>query len=261
MNIYPNQKRKNEKETAVNTRVIWHSIPRIGYFARTATKGEEYDMVIRFVNVIKQKYDSLKTKSAMIFVEPQIESGYPDIVIVEYRNWQQSEMICRNRRQLNQTDLKILMQMQLSGYASVSKISEILGFDEKTVIRSSETLADTGLLYFSKQTGSMRKVSLKKWCPISRIISIEAKLDRWSEAISQADLNRWFATDSYVLLNKRSCSDNIANKCTQLGIGVLLDSGTINNPISSSHNHYPVSYASLQFYEWLQRLLMEENKL
>ncbi len=65
-------------------KIFSHSLPEIGYIARTTTKGNEFDMVNQYIKYIVKKYKSLKRKKVAIFIEPQIDTGYPDIVIVEY---------------------------------------------------------------------------------------------------------------------------------------------------------------------------------
>lgn len=241
----------------MNVRIIWHSIPEIGYYARTSTKGEEYDMVIRYVEYLQAKYSKLKRKKVAIFIEPQIDSGYPDIVVVEYYNppidsWKE------DRLRLNSSDLKILMQIQLHNSISILKLSDLLGFAVTEIKKSVNLLSQCGLIYLSKTGEYARKVSLKKWCHISKVIAIEAKVSKWSEALLQAEHNVWFATDSYIMLKKDVCNQNIYNRCLLDGIGILLLNGRINEYLTSDHKHFPVSYASIEFNEWIQRMLYLE---
>lgn len=238
-----------------NIKIFNRSIPSIGYFARTTTKGEEFDMVNQYIKFIIKHYSKLKSKNAAIFIEPQIDTGYPDIVVVEYYKPNKSKQfkICEFRKQLVTTDLKILYNIQRSKHISIKELSEILGYSLSEVKKSTEHLERCGLIHLSKTRKHVRNVSLNKYCQIKKIISIEAKLDKWSEAIRQAEKNIWFATESYILMNKETCNNIIKNKCSDLGIGIILVNGKVEMPLKSSVRPFPVSYASLLFNEWLYR--------
>ena len=67
-----------------NVNLFNYSLPLIGYVSRTNTPGPEFDMVKQYVLYLINKYKKLKKKSIAVFIEPQIDTGYPDIVIVEY---------------------------------------------------------------------------------------------------------------------------------------------------------------------------------
>lgn len=236
----------------MNVHVLWHSIPEIGYYARTATKGAEYDMVASYIKQLCKKYSNLKKKHVMIFVEPQLDSGYPDIVIVEYFE-PSSDVWNHHRSKLSSADLKILMHIQMHNSVSAHELSRILGFSVAEINKSFNLLSQSGLIYLSKTKKYARKISLRKWCRINKIIAIEAKMDKWSEALLQAEHNVWFATDSYIMLNKIVCNPLILDQCTKDGIGILLVNGEIHHHLRSDHREFPVSYASLQFNEWIQR--------
>lgn len=238
--------------------IIWHSVPDIGYFARTATKGEEYDLVMDYVRFLKKKYEGLKCKNVAIFVEPQIESGYPDLVIIEYYN-SPTQYLKESREKITHSDLKILMEIQLHNSISLRELSRLLGYSLVEIEKSISLLKTCGLVHLSPKSNYVRKVSIRKWCRISRIIAVEAKIDKWADALFQAQKNLWFATDSYILINKNSCSDYMRNKCKDEGIGIVLSNGSFHTFLRSSHATFPLSYASLQFNEWIQRLLLKEG--
>lgn len=236
------------------------SIPQIGYIARTCTQGEEFDMVNLYIENIARKYSELKNKHAAIFIEPQIDTGYPDIVIIEYYTSKLPELNMA-RRKLSVTDLKILYYIHCQKHLTLQELSTKLAYTPEEVHRSIRRLASAKLIYLSKNGTAVRNKALSKYCPIKRIIAIEAKLDKWNEAIAQAEHNIWFATDSYVLLNKEKCRPTILERCKKKGIGVILVNGNIQTVLKSTTRSFPVSYASLQFNEWLCRYscLLEDN--
>ncbi len=100
-----NHKKNDSQES--NVLLFYGSNLDIGYIARTNTLGKEFDMVTRYIDDLKHKYSKFKTKKAAIFVEPQIDTGYPDIVVVEYYTLPQGNWVS-TRESLNSVDYKIL---------------------------------------------------------------------------------------------------------------------------------------------------------
>lgn len=247
-----NVRKDIQSKRSDNIRVFSHTRPDIGYVARTSTQGQEFDMVRKYLNHLILKYSKLKYKKAAIFVEPQLDTGYPDIVIVEYfslptNKWELS------RNDLTYTDLKILFYIQSKKSSSITEINHTLGYSVASVNNSIKKLSDSRLIYLSKSKKYVRNVKLKSYCRIHKIIAIEAKIDKWKEAIRQATNNIWFATESYILMNKESCSSAITEMCKANGIGIILVNGTIKTELASMQRQFPVSYASLQFNEWILR--------
>jgi len=244
------------------------SMPDIGYYVRTTTAGKELDMVERYVDYITEHYKKLKAKNAAIFIEPQLESGYPDIVIAEYydkRNDLLSQCDPSNdwndgRFKLTTSDLKILYYVQSNKGVSKEDISKYLGFSKNEINTSLERLYSCGLIqHTSRVTDTVRQVRLDKYCTITNLIAIEAKINKWGEAIRQAENNRWFASESYVLMNKTSISKNNYNRCQKLGLGIILVNGKIENNLKSDRRKFPISYGSLLFNEWIHKIMYLEE--
>ncbi len=239
-----------------NIIIFEHSNPSIKYVARTVTTGDELAMVQRYLASIKKTAKALKRKQIAVFVEPRIETGFPDLVIVEYY-LPPNDIWCQSRMELNNTDLKILMHIISSSgpRVKVSALCELLGYEKEIIIHSLKKLYKCKLIYLSKSQESVRKVAIEKWCRIRKIVAVEAKIDKWHRAIEQANRNTWFATDSFVLLNKARCNQKVYDLCRQQGIGIILQNGRIDTILNSEHKDFPISYASLQFNEWIQRYL------
>lgn len=254
--------KKNNTQINIDNIIIFNnSDSRIGYVARTSTQGKELDMVNRYVEFLINKYSKTKSKKVAIFIEPQIDTGYPDIVVVEYRPCT-NLMWNSQRNNLNSTDLKLLFYIQNQKNLSLLEISETLGYPIDVVQKSVDKLSDCGLVHLSKNKTSIRNIQLKSYCRINKIIAIEAKIDKWNEAIRQANNNIWFSTESYILLNKESCSTAITDICQENGLGIILVNGKIETILEGDKRQFPVSYFSLQFNEWILRHLhREENCL
>lgn len=250
---------QNVKSKAQRTILFTESIPKINFIARTSTAGKEFDMVARYIDFLVDKYERLKKKRAAIFIEPQLDTGYPDIVVVEFSSLPKQKWSAV-RNSLNATDIKILFYIQTHGYSKLSNLQKTLGFSLDLLQKSVLKLHNCGLVHFFSQCASVRPVLLKSYCRINKIISIEAKIDKWNEAIQQAMNNVWFSTESYILLNKNSCSENIKNTCREHGIGIILVNGKVETILTSNRRKFPVSYASLQFNEWILRYINSQGE-
>lgn len=232
--------------------IFYNSKPEIGYVARTSTTGNELNMVNEYIEFLKNKYRKLTKKNVAIFIEPQLDTGYPDIVIVEYYPFS-VDLWNDSRNSLTANDLKILFQIQKQKNTSVVNLSELLGYSITDIKRAIVKLHNCKLIHLSKSQQYVRNVPLKSYCRIEKIISIEAKIDKWAGAIHQANRNIWFSTESYVLMNKEHCNDYFVAKCRQEGLGIILLNGSIKLILKGEQREFPVSYASLQFNEWIQK--------
>lgn len=244
----------SSKTNEKNTIIFNGTMLNINYVARTSTAGKEFDMVTRYVNYLLKKYGEFKRKKAAIFIEPQIDTGYPDIVVVEFCSLpplQWSTM----RNTLSGIDMKILFYIQTHGYSKICDLESTLGYSEEVLLKSISKLRKCGLIYASHRYRSVQSVSLKSYCRVNKIISIEAKIDKWHEAIRQASNNIWFSTESYILMNKDSCSTKIQEDCRKRGVGIILVNGKVETVLTSEQRKFPVSYASLQFNEWILRYI------
>ena len=241
-----------------NVTIIGSSQPDIGYIARTNTAGKEFEMVKQYIDHLIKKYSKLKKKKAVIFIEPQIDTGYPDIVVVEYFSspslpWKSI------RSTLNSTDYKMLFFIQSEKNLSIKKISETLGYPVDVVEKSISRLASSGLIHISKSKKYVRNIPLNTYYRIHKIIAIEAKIDKWHAAIRQANNNIWFSTESYILMNKETYSSTVSSMCESMGLGIIVANGDIKTLLTSQKRKGPISYASLQFNEWVLRYLYREN--
>lgn len=245
---------RSVKAMDYKTIVFNGTILDIGYFARTSTAGKEFDMVSRYVDYLIEKYEKLERKKAAIFIEPQIDTGYPDIVVVEFNSFPQEKWTLM-RNSLNSMDFKILFYIQTHNHSKIYDLAKILGFPQEALKKSVLRLNNCGLVHVSSTGRCVRAASLRSYCRINKVISIEAKIDKWNEAIRQAGNNIWFSTESYILMNKDSCSEEIKNICRERGIGIILVNGKVKTILSSSQRRFPVSYASLEFNEWILRYM------
>lgn len=240
-----------------NAKIINKSEPSIGVFSRTGIDGEEKKLVYNYIDYIVNKNKRNKEKKMLIFVEPKISSGYPDLVIVEFKDKFLRNLLNREFS-LKLNDLKLLFECVTNSGKIIKYFENSLGFNFYEISKSLEHLMllnlirvnSNGKLYANKRI-------IKK--SITKIIAIEAKIDKWNEALDQARRNLWFATESYILLNRDSCNEKIINTCESEGVGIILVNGSISTVLKSQSKSFPVSYGSLLFWEWLLRKEVNEN--
>ena len=229
----------------------------IGYHSRISTQGAELNMVN---SLVEQVIKANTNKNIAIFIEPQLESGYPDVVFVEYANTETVDFNS-SRLRLSPTDLKILFEITQVNSIAINEISKRLGYCKSQVNKTLKILTESNLVTISTSGKYVRKRLLRSFFIIKKIISVEAKIGKWHDVIEQSYTNQWFSSESYILLDKKpnlQCEE----LCHKDGTGILSFTGTQLHKIETSTcRKLPVSYVSLLFNEWLLRRKFCEGKI
>lgn len=225
----------------------------IGLLVRPTRTGPESELTAEFIERTIPTLRDRKRHYAL-FCEPQLETGFPDIVIVSYNphvfdEWQ------NGRNGLTTLDLKILHHLHFVGGADAERIEKQLGVDSRNLVRSLERLLGASLIrWYAKQ---WMPRSLKTRYAIRSIAAIEAKIKNWASAFQQAGLNRWFASESYVLSPVLHPQRQVLKKSERLGIGIysMPTNSHVKKLKTSKRGQLPSSYASWLFNEWIGRRL------
>jgi hypothetical protein len=91
----------------------------------------------------------------------------------------------------------------------------------------------------------------RKLMAVRRIVAIEAKVGAWRPGLEQAFHNRWFASESYLLLPGVPKSDALESELGQTGVGLLTPDRPMRRPaVRAEKAKLPGSYASWLFNEW-----------
>jgi hypothetical protein len=119
--------------------------------------------------------------------------------------------------------------------------SEILAYFGRRALESIERLQRAEMI---RRVGChWLPYALRRCFAASKIIAVEAKVGKWTEAVNQALLNTWFASKSYVLVASPPSPSQIA-EARDLGIGVCsLGHGRVQE-VASRTTRLPRSYAS-----------------
>jgi len=225
---------------------------RIGLLTRNGANGPEKELVDSFVKYIPQCFH-WKKGAVAIFHEPRMETGFPDLVIVQYlpdvfEHWVTA------RSALNPMDLKILHYLSNAQAVDASTLMATLGIAAKPLLSSIERLLDAGLITRSRT--KWKAETLNRIFGVRSIVAVEAKIKNWSSAFHQSELNLWFASEAYILSPVEKPSQSIVSRSQDSGIGILLLNGRhVRRVQGTRKNGIPSSYGSWMFNEWIGRYL------
>lgn len=232
--------------------------PEIGISVRTQIEGPEADLLNEFVEQYIDKLGTSKRHYAL-FYEPLLPTGYPDLVIVSYLP-NKYESWTKERTKFGVLELKVLHHLYFVKGATSSSIEYQLGIDSKLLLRILDRLMDASLVRRTKQHWLPRPMSNSYG--INNIKTIEAKISDWHGVISQANMNRWFSSESCVLSPVSKPSEKVINAARSNGIGVYaMPSGGQAKIVQKPERFsgVPVSYASWLFNEWIGRKILKER--
>lgn len=189
-------------------------------------------------------------EATIFFREPALPTGFPDLVAVVPR--QQELLVKPERFALGSEHLQLLHYIFSARSTSISAAADALLWSERSLKTMVEELESAELIRRSPRR--VRCAALKEVFVAKRIIAIEAKIDKWEEAIRQAVGNTWFASDSFILLPDKRWSEEVREAATRFGIGVFTHDGTQTRVrMRAQSRRIPASYGSWLVNEWAIR--------
>lgn len=228
-------------------KLIEHNGPRDGFGPNLMPTriGPESDLIERFL--LGKPLESFSPFSTTVFCQPRLESGIPDLVAVI---WDDSvtDTWSEYRSELGKNEIRLLHYIYHR--RSIIK-SELPSFFLRDVKRSLVKLLEANVLSQTRNRYYPRPQS--EIFAVKRIIAIEAKISSWGVALSQAIMNTWFASDSYILVPKIPAKSDFTKTALKYGIRVLEESTIRFNIKPSASRLLPRSYASWLFNEWVWR--------
>ena len=237
--------------------IIKNSRPDIGLYTRSATLGEEYELVEQFIEYYCHTFirNNKKTQLA-VFVEPRIDSGFPDIVFASYLqsitdNWSDK------REALDVYDLKLFSYLCTTESAIGAKIISTLGFPEKQTLTSLEKLMSAKLVSYRDYSWRVRE--LREMFSITKLIAVEAKLNDINRVVEQTHLNTRFASHSYALTNSVHPQGVTVKTFQRLGLGLYGKDLRFMRIVEAKRHTLPSSYLSFQFNEWIGKSIVHQG--
>jgi hypothetical protein len=221
--------------------------PDLRIAARPSTNGPEALFVSSF---LASGMLGRNGNSPLIFHEPKLPTGFPDIVAVYLRD---SELTLNpSRNSITSEHLKLLQHVCSIRTTSFNAICADLGWRNRSVRRCIEDLENANLVSVRGDRVSSRQ--MKAIFAAKKIIAIEAKIDNWWRAVHQASSNTWFASHSYVLIPRNRNLEVIKQEALGFGVGVIVfDGSTAEIALEARAHSLPASYGSWLFNEWAIR--------
>ena len=233
--------------------IIKDNRPDIGLYTRPATLGDEYSLVEQFIEYYCHRFlrNNKKTQLA-VFVEPRIDSGFPDVVFASYLpsivdNWSDK------REALDLYDIKLLSHLCNSKNVRGAKIISTLGFPERQTITSLEKLMDARLISYREHSWHVRQI--RDIFSLTKLIAVEAKLNSINKVVNQTHLNTRFASHSYALTNSAHPQGETINTFKKLGIGLYGKDTQFHRIVEARQYALPSSYLSFLFNEWIAKYI------
>lgn len=216
----------------------------LGARFRMKRPGPELDLVEAFLRAMPLHIPP--GCRATVFREPRLESGFPDLVIVVWReeptrDWRSERVL------LDAYDLRL---MHFLHHTRRARKDELVACFGRRATTSIDRLYDAAMI---RPVGSAwTPCALRRSFAALKIIAVEAKVGKWTEVLNQAFLNTWFASKSYVLVPHLPSQPQLA-EAQRLGIGVCsLDDRDVRE-VPSESTQLPRSYASWVLNDWAWR--------
>ncbi len=221
-----------------------------GYTVRRPTHGPELELVNDFVQYCLPSHPRGQVRT--VFVEPRLDSGYPDAVVA-YLHLATAERWQDARANLSASDVRILHYLSSYGAAEFPVLRTILRHGVHCAL---ERLHAAGLVRYVNQT--WQALPLHRIFAIRRLIAIEAKIDAWRSGLTQALQNTWFASESYLLMPRIPKRSPLIQEAARFGLGVVTQGQPLRHAeIPARPEGLPKSHASWLFNEWAWRTCIE----
>lgn len=214
------------------------------YF-RVPRKGPETELVDVFLD--KLRITGLKGDDVVVFQEPRIESGFPDIVIV-ITSRKTASAWPEARLSLTPFDMRLIHHISENGYCEESELLELFGNgfrDSIDRLHKAKMVRKRGHIW--------ENYSINKIYAVKSIISIEVKIEKTKQALHQAFLNKWFTDKSYVALPRLPRCSHLIETAKKYGVGFCTPEDCVFNLHDRRTSNNPRSYASWLFNEWAWR--------
>ena len=219
----------------------------IGPSFRSRRLGPEWGLLDEFLKAPLFRVPS--GCEAIVFREPRLPSGFPDLVIV-ILDEQMTGTWVPAREALTREDVRLAHYIYRTGKCSVERLKTLFA---GTVSSSLQRLAAAQMI--SLDGSNWQLAPLNSVFATQEIIAVEAKMSEWKVGLEQALLNTWFASVSYMLVPSVANGSAVLERARALGIGVWTKE---DNPVKPGKPQLqPCSYASWLFNEWALRASAE----
>lgn len=227
---------------------LWQRYPRVIQVHRRKVRLGPERRLLRAA--LETEYFFRFKLPAVFFHEPELPTGLPDMVAVYLPKTRPALAPCRLR--LSPSHVRLLHGLHSLSTASFNEALSLLRIERADLIRLVDDLSASGLITIRHERLFPEKLS--RTFAVRHIIAIEAKISDWARALEQAAANRWFASQSFILIPQRRSLAAVSARAQQLGVGVLVfDGSKVREAVKAKRLGIPASYGSWLFNEWALR--------
>jgi hypothetical protein len=180
-----------------------------------------------------------------VFREPRLASGFPDLVIVLWKE-RVAKQWSPARASLLPCDLRLMHLLTSSGPQTEEAIETIFPDWERPLAR----LEEAGMVRMCEEQWEHHSLDIV--FAATQIIAVEAKMKEWRSALAQAHLNTWFASESCVLVPRVPRNSTLLQDARELGVTVFAQEQA-TCVLYRSLCGTPRSYVSWLFNDWAWR--------
>lgn len=241
------------------TYVIDHQSAAEGLSFRTPTQGPEREHVFSYIDhLVEANSKSRRNSVDCIFIEPRIDSGFPDVVVsrfdqsvLEYWNEQ--------RKHLTDNHLRIMAYLlQCKKHVDLDDIEWDLGFSRSRSKRILSLLCECGIAIQSRS--GWRAAKRSSFIGVRDLMAVEAKTSCNPSVFSQAVMNRRFSSRSYVMVSSSRPAKRTMQSCVDLGLGMISGS-QFDEIVTPESRRLPACYVTLKFNEWVGSYLLGDRAI
>ncbi|MCG3690339.1 hypothetical protein [Aliarcobacter butzleri] len=226
----------------------------VNYKSRTPTNGPELELTNKFISSVKENYSS-KNNDLAIFIEPKIQSLYPDIIMVEY-NPNLMNSWTEKRKNLGSKELMLLSILSKQKLLTLDNLINSTYLNSKEIIQSIEKLLDSNMI--ERKQGNWSIKNKRNIFAIKKISAIEAKIDNWQTALKQATLNLSYANESFILSNVKKPQSKTIRLVDKYGIGIYNMNNNFANLLAKPKKYSMANNQIVwQINEWIGQKLAE----
>ncbi|MBL0210843.1 MAG: hypothetical protein IPQ13_08050 [Holophagaceae bacterium] len=218
----------------------------LGLRTRTERVGPESALVDEFLGEVSFVHSD--EQRVFILKEPQIGQSFPDVVVVVYEP-KNLEQWPKARRELTTEDLRLLQLIHTNRGASENELKFFLG---KMPSRALERLRAAQMI--ERQGDRWHTREMSSIFALSSVLAFEAKMSPTSKVLEQALANKWFATNSAILVPAIGGRSRIAEAAKRHDLSVYTKQAGKRLSIRPKRFNKPLSYASWIINEWAWRL-------
>lgn len=185
---------------------------------RKRRDGPENLLVEAFLNGFQYLFE-FPNLEVSIITEAFLGNSFPDILFVIWDK-KALKLWTKGRNDLLRNDIKVLNHLVCSQCENdISNISQQLGFSLIEVKNSVERLSKANLI--TEEKDLVQPKSLEEIFFIRRIISVEAKIKNWKDALLQAQINELSVSHSYILLPDVHINNNLRRTIGSTKTGLI----------------------------------------